>query len=527
MGDMTVRQIDFSGGRSRTVPLAWGQRTAWEDIGHYLPELKAFFVLTRRVPVPAGLGLAAITDALRVLLERHESLRSRYRALPAATGTTPGTAPDIMPGAAPASGPGTAERQVVQQVLPAGLVPLTLVEWGPTDPLPFAAAVERAEQAMVGARIEHASEPPVRFRVVTRAGEAALVLLGVSHLAADARAVDLLMAELAGLLAAAAAGAPTPPPWTSWQPADQVAFEQSPAGMLRNAASLRRLRGQLASATAAFPEPLPPPRHPGHPRYLCGRLESRAVPLALRVLARRHRTGGSAVLLAATAALTRALTGAERCTFALVAAGRTDPRAAQFAVSSLSQTTWATLDTAVDSFAELTAAAATALAEADRHCPYDPLAARALVRDLERRRGTALDLGCRFNDMWAWTRKQPVRELPDHAAVQAATSAGRLCWPADQATDNDRITLSVNVYGTADRIILDALADTFRLPRPRLAALLLGYERLLVELVARDVPPAETARLLEGDRRCSPGFPGQTGVNSGNVSRLLCGPESE
>lgn len=110
---------------------------------------------------------------------------------------------------------------------------------------------------------------------------------------------------------------------------------------------------------------------PGHPRYLCGRLESAAVPLALRVLARRHRTSTSAVLLAATAALARALTGTERHTFALVAAGRTDP-AAQYAITSLSQTGWATLDTGVASFAELTATAATALADTARHCLHDP-----------------------------------------------------------------------------------------------------------------------------------------------------------
>lgn len=221
------------------------------------------------------------------------------------------------------------------------------------------------------------------------------------------------------------------------------------------------------------------------------------------MLARRHRAGTSAVLLAATAALTRALTGTDRHTFALVAAGRGDP-AAQYAVTSLSQTGWATLDTGVASFAELTALAATALAEAARHCLHDPRAARAVIRDLERRRAAPLELGCRFNDMWAWTRKQPVHTLPDHRTVLAATAGTRLDWPADQATENDRITLSVNLYGTADRLVIEALADTHRLPRPQLRALLRGYERLLVELVARDVPPAEVAALLAADPAPAP-----------------------
>ncbi|MDH6121214.1 hypothetical protein ABH930_005759 [Kitasatospora sp. GAS204A] len=482
MGEVTIRQISLGGGRARTAPLAWGQRTTWDDMGRFLPEVKAFFVLSRRVPVPAGLGADAVVDGLRVLLERHESLRSRYHRAPGAA--------------------------VVQEVLPEGRVPLTVIDWTPADGEPFEAAVERAQQAVVTRRIDHASEPPVLLTLLTRAGAPALVVLGVSHVAADARAVDLLMAELAGLLDATAAGAPAPPPWTRWQPADQAAYEQSPAGMLRNAAALHRLREQLAAAApGAFPAPVPPVTPPGHPRYLCGRLESAAVPLALRVLARRHRTSTSAVLLAATAALARALTGTERHTFALVAAGRTDP-AAQYAITSLSQTGWATLDTGVASFAELTATAATALADTARHCLHDPRAARTLIHDLQRRSAAPLELGCRFNDMWAWTRKQPVHALPDQRAVRAATAGTRLDWPADQATDNDRITLSVNIYGTAERIVIEALADTHRLPRSRLGDLLRGYERLLVELVTREVAPAEVAELLAADLAEQPERPG-------------------
>jgi hypothetical protein len=494
VGEVMTRPIPFGHGRARTVPLAWGQRTTWDDMQHFLPEIKPFFVLSRRLPIPAGLSLDAVIGQLTVLMERHESLRSHYHA--DSKGTSPGA--------------------LVQQVLPEGQVPLTIVDWTCEADADFDQTVKDAQHAIVTRRIDHAHEFPVIPCVVRRDGTAALFVLGISHVAADARAIDLVIAELAGLLDAAAAGKPTPPAWTSWQPADQVTYEQSPEGMLRNAAALQWMRAQLdATPPTVFGPPIPPAPAlhetaaadgiavpalvPAQPRFLCGRLESSAIPLALRVLARRYRTGTSAILLGATAALTRALTGTERCTFALVAANRTEP-AAQYAITSLTQTALATLDIGTGTFADLMAAVVPAAAGAARHCMYDPRGAQELIRNVEARRAAPFEPPCRFNDMWAWTRKQPVHGLPDYEAVQAETATTTLSWPADQATDNDKVSLSINIYGLADRIAIDVLADTRLMPKPRLRMLLRGYENLLVELVTHDVSPGQIVNLIQERR---------------------------
>jgi hypothetical protein len=463
-----IRHIPFDSGRARTVPLAWGQRTVWEDMQHFLPEVKAFFVLCRRIPVPPGLSLEAVIGRLTVLIERHESLRSHYRA----------------------HAKGTSHGPLVQDVAPRGRVPLTVVDWTGHDPADFDRTVAAAEHATVTRRIDHTHEFPVVCSVVLRNGVATLVILGISHLAADARAIDLVMAELSGLLDAAAAGRPTPPPWTSWQPADQVGYEQSPAGMRRNAAALRWMRTQLdATPPIVFGPPVPRPSavpDTARPRFLCGRLESSAIPLALRVLARRHRTGTSTVLLGATAALVHTLTGADRCTFALVGANRAEP-AAQYAITSLTQTALAAVELAPGPFEDVLAAIAPAAAHSARHSMYDPRAAHELLRNAEEHRTALFEPPCRFNDMWTWTRKQPVTGATGAALqVQAETAATTLSWPADQATDNDRVSLSINIYGIADRITIDILADTRLMPEPRLRALLLGYEQLLVDLVVHE-----------------------------------------
>ncbi|MGC0416881.1 hypothetical protein [Embleya sp. AB8] len=487
MGEVTVRRVPFAGGRARIAPLAWGQRTTWDDMQHYLPEVKPFFVLSRRLPIPAGLRLDDVIGRLGVLMERHESLRSRYR---------------------PITGFPSVGANVVQEVLPQGSVPLTVVDWTPDDPVDFETTVRNARRTIDTRLVDHARESPIRSCLVSRRGTPTLLLIGVSHVAADARAIDLLAAELAGLLEASASGRATPPPWTSWHPADQAAYEQSPQGMLRNATALRRLRRQLDLAVPSmFGRPQPPATDPGHPRFVCARLESQAIPPALRVLSRRCRTGTSAVLLAATAALTHALVGTERCTFALVLANRADP-VAQYAITSLSQTTWVTLDPAGHTFAELAASAGAAIGDATRHGLHDPRAAAALLRDVGDRRGVTFDPSCRFNDMWAWTRKQPLPDLPDLRTIRATTSSTTFSWPAGQATDNDRITVSINIHGTAERIVIDILADTFRLPKPRLRTLLIGYERLLVELVARDVGPKEVADLIAPDPTGAPAATG-------------------
>lgn len=503
MGEIMIRHIPFHKGPARTVPLAWGQRTSWDDMQHFLPEIKPFFVLSRRLPVTVEVSLDTVIDQMSVLIERHESLRSRYHE----------------------DSRGTSAGGLVQEVLPDGQVPLTVVSWaseGLADSdSDFEKVVDEAQHAIVTRHIDHARESPFLPCVLLRNGTVVLVILGISHVAADARAVDLVTAELAGLLDAAAAGKSVPPAWTSWQPADQVAYERSPEGMLRNAAALRWMRTQVDAAPSAVFGPPADHAAAARPRFLCGRLESSAIPLALRVLARRHRTGTSAVLLGATAALTRALTGADHCTFALVAANRTEP-AAQYAITSLAQTALATIDlragagpgpgsgpgpgpgsgsgsvSAPGSFADLMASVTPAITNAAEHCMYDPRGARELIRTAEDRRGAPIEPPCRFNDMWAWTRKQPARGLPNHETVQAETATTTLSWPADQATDNDKVSLSINIYGLANRITIDILADTLLVPGPRLRLLLHGYERLLVELVAHDVSPDRVIELVQG-----------------------------
>ena len=62
---------------ARSGPLIRGQLAIW-DVLHWLPADDTSLTLTGSVPVPQGVGMAEVETALRVLVERHESLRTSY-----------------------------------------------------------------------------------------------------------------------------------------------------------------------------------------------------------------------------------------------------------------------------------------------------------------------------------------------------------------------------------------------------------------------------------------------------------------
>lgn len=463
-----IEQVPFHG-RSRTAPLGWGQQATWGDIQFFLPEVKSFSVMGGWLPLPAGSTVEIVLAQLSELVDRHESLRSRYRTDPDGTGH--------------------------QQVLGSGSLPVLVLDRSADHQDDLHVVGYHAALDILATGFDHAADGPFRAVLALDGGVPGILLFGLSHVAADQQGADLLSAELGALIEAAVNGRPSPEPKSSWQPADVAEFEQSAAGQLLDAQSQDYLRRHLRSAPPAMLALPAGPADADEPRYWRGQLDSAAIALAVRVVARRHRTSTSVILLAVTALAFRALTGTTTCSLGLVLANRTAPEL-RSCVSSLSQTIEIGFSSAVDGFGELVEAAATASAEAQQHGRFDFRTAVRIRDEIAAERGIEFDLTCRFNDTWSSFRRQLARRSADLAEIENAAKASTFSWL--EKTDSDKITLFIDIFGSDDQVQLRALADTVRIPPDRIQALLFGYEQLLTALVGGDLRMAEMLTVLAG-----------------------------
>ncbi|TDC25557.1 hypothetical protein E1265_06720 [Streptomyces sp. 8K308] len=234
----------------------------------------ARFNMAVRWELPAGTLLDDGLASLRLLIERHEILRTRF-----------------------AESPGEPPTQVVDR---RGVHPVLIVDaagqdrgGSPVDPV----------RDLAARRFEPTQEYPARFCVAVLDGRALWLGAALSHLAVDAAGTEILRRDLRAA-AARMAGAPDPEPGRPavLQPLDQAEGEQSSAGRAASRRAAELWRQALTGTPASLPEaPSLPAADPAFPaRLLCARgLGARAQELADRL-----DVGISAVFIgAATAAL--------------------------------------------------------------------------------------------------------------------------------------------------------------------------------------------------------------------------------
>ncbi|MEZ0071325.1 condensation domain-containing protein [Planotetraspora sp. GP83] len=452
--------VAFHGERTATAPLTWAQEQVWNDMRWMLPDI-AFFDISLGVPMPAGASLAQITAQIGELVSRHESLRTLF-------------SPD--PNGLPE-----------QRVLAAGQVDVDVLRDG--GDVPDAVFEDfRARWSRQG--FDTAREIPVRFLVRHVAGGASTVVVCTSHLAADHAAQRLLVAELTALVEAAIAGTAAPPPRPARQPVDQAALEASPAGERLCERAVEHWRRHLTTAPPSM-FPHRGTRAGQTPRFWRGERISRAVPLALRVLAPRYRSGPSSVLLAAVAALLAGSTGLDRCALRLIVDNRELPEA-RYVVSTPTQEVLITLPVDQDSFGSLVRASWAASTAAHRYGRCDPKRIDEVIDEVAKARGVELDLDCFFNDTWSAFQQADGAGDPD--AVRAAVADSRFQWV--DRYDRDNVDFFFTTFDTAEStelIRMSLLVDTRTIPPAAAEEFLRRVEALLVALatgVLADVQPS-------------------------------------
>ncbi|MEU8384322.1 condensation domain-containing protein [Streptosporangium sp. NPDC048865] len=450
--------VEFAGARGGVAPLSWGQASIWR-LTTWRGADDPYFNMPWVLPVYGRRDLGAVVGAVRRLVERHETLRTNFR--PGAGG-------------------------MAQHVTRSGRLVVEVVEGdGGERPMRLARRVAEGLAARV---FDYAAELPVRCAVVTVAGRPRAVAFGLSHLAADGGALDLLAADWRDLLGGTEGAAPV------WQPMDQARFEREGAGAARGERAFRHWREVLERVPRSMFDYAPGTGE--ERRFVRVRMVSVALGVAAEAVAARWRVSSASVLTVASAVVLSVLTGHRRVAMQLIAANRHDARigglvgpAAQDGVFALEVPVGAMLG-------EVTRAGHRQALTAYRHALYEPLGLMAMREELGRERGGPIDLSAYFNDTRGggdWP-DLPAVEPGDPAAIAALTA--RTTFSVVGSWEHVDATTAQFITGQArDACELHLLADTAYLPRTTVYTLLRGMETLLVRAVAGDVPLDTVATL--------------------------------
>ncbi|MFC4998058.1 condensation domain-containing protein [Dactylosporangium cerinum] len=442
---LTPVRVPFTGSRSGTGPLTWGQRAIWHAIGRTVPN-DHYFNLDRivdlgerTVPVPTALG------ALAALVARHEALRTRLGADP------------------------------LQVLALDGSLDVHIVDGG-ADP---AAEAGRVRDLLAGTAFDYRAEWPVRAALVTRDGEVSHLVLVLCHLATDGHGAEVLARDLRLLVRRGTRGLRDP----ETTPLDVAAEQDSPEGHRRGAAALSYWAEQFARIPATmWATPVAVPREP---RYWTGRLVSTKLTGAVDALAAQHGVSGSTVLLTAAGALAAAA-GGHPTTAVMPIVGNRFTTGHRDLVSTLSQDGLFVLDVDRPTFGALLRPGWQAALRGYRAAAYDPAGWDAMLADAAAARGTEVHPYTCFNDM----------RLVEGRPVQAATPhrESRFDFPATQERVACRYCL--HITSDADALVVTLTADTAYLPPAAIEGQLRAIEELLIRAAASDVSMTELTGLL-------------------------------
>lgn len=446
---LTEQDIEIIGRGGWRGPSTWGQQYMYEAYST-LGGSTSYINLVLDLPLPPGTTVASALGALRDLLLRHEALRTRF---------------DLLP-----------DGRLNQQVLD----PATLE----VRPAP-AHAVGDDREGPAGVDLL-ARRWPIAACLRAYDGHPAGLRLLLTHVAVDDHALGLLREDFRRILA----GGPAADPVTGrGRPRDRAAAEATPQGQAIADRSLRFIEDQLASAPRTmFPGP---PREALAPRYRMAELVSPAGLVALRAVSARLHVFPGAVLSTVYAALLAARTGHDRCTLLYVLGNRMNRKDAGY-VGQLTQPTVLTLS-GLDGRLETTVRSAAGLIlDGTRTGRYPVRRFLRTVRDVDRRRGIRVDLGCTFNLVRDQRPGRPGSGPPPPPGPSTPLrDRTTLRWGPGADRENYRSAL--RAWITHDHLLLVLQADTWVLPAPELRILLYDMEEVLRRLAVGDIGPVDVS----------------------------------
>ncbi|MFD8559042.1 hypothetical protein ACFV1N_17315 [Streptosporangium canum] len=465
--------IRFSGSRSGTAPLTWGQRAIWDTIQKTAPD-DHYFNFGRVLKVPRRarpLTVERAVEVLGALVERHGSLRTRLGAGPSQVLETSGAIAVTLSAGDPDRLLDTLAERAFDYAgewpLRVGLVVADETAAGAAEGTTGDAAGRTTGETAEEITGDAAGRPP--------GGTVTHIVLVFCHLAADGLGAEAAITDLRLLLLRGAVPGPPPP-----SPLDLARWQRSEQGLrvARIAAEhweseYRRIPPTMFDRPVAVPE--------GPPVWRA-QIVSRALDLAVQRIAALHGVSTSTVLLAASSVLVGAVTGHDVCAMLPIVGNRFRADTAN-AVTTLSQEGLFVLDLRGDAtFADLLRRAKPAALRAYRSAYHDPDDRDRLTARISRERGAEIHPYCCFNDMRFVDR---VDASHDERTVRQAMEETALTWPLSQDRLNCRFCL--HVTGEPGGLGVSLTADTRFLPRPAMERYLYDLESLLVEAAFREV----------------------------------------
>jgi hypothetical protein len=448
----------------------WGQKSIWQwhgmanDDEAYFTNGQSFRVADH---VPGGCKPDALIDALAQMVHRQDALR-----------TTLDT---------------SAGRLTGQVVHGDGELSVDVYEARPDDAESVAGAV--AER--MSGRPWTGREWPLRAALVVVDGSAEFLVMSHNRLVVDPQSLDFLMFDLAALITGHPEDA-----LSHWQGVEETRYELSAERAEDHARAIDYWRSVL---TACPPTMFDfPTGAPDDTRYVLAQMASVPLARAVRVLRRRWRATGGALVLGAMAVALGQYTGHRDIVLQMFAGNRTDRRRRRMLGTLISEGL-IHIGLADRSFAAIATEATRSISAANRYAYCDPDAVRAVREEIERRTGARLDLAVYFNDMQTMqdaeqselTAEEVANLVADGAALDPPESwpGWDESWQAKVTRKDIRLLLTAQ-HGHDLPLLLSC--DTTYLSRDTMAVLLRAMERLLVA-AARDgdVAAADLGRVAE------------------------------
>ena len=401
------------------------------------------------VDAPGEVSLDHVVSAVRTLLNRHESLRTRYT---------------INDRGEP--------RQVLSKE---GVLSVRVFDAAGRDLSREAHAYSEGFRA---ARYDLERDWPIRVSVFMVGDRPIGVMVGMSHMASDIRGMQVVREDLTELLHCDdVENSDLRPPGR--QPLDQVAIERSAASVRDEQRSLELWRERLQQ----FPDTMfgTPTESPNEPRFWEGSLQSQAIRLASEVIAMRYGLTVPAVIVTAASYGLARLAGREDCAVTIRALNRLEDEVLD-AVGHFTEDMGMVLDLRQRDFAEVAGDALVAAIETYRFGRYDPPRLLDLIDEVNRDLGTDKKIDTAFDCA-------PLRPATDleleagtlskedlKALLREQTAASTFRW-ADKRR-HELIKCFVRSWG--DELFL--LVDTAYIDPRHVEGVLRGIERLLVGL---------------------------------------------
>ncbi|WP_405669599.1 condensation domain-containing protein [Streptomyces sp. NBC_01530] len=443
------RKVEFEGGRSGTYPLTWAQKWMWRAVTSQAPRLERLNVPVV-VEVPSGCDLADVLVALTALIERHESLRTRFTV--DETGTP---------------------RQVVTR---AGELEVQLRDAG-SEAVGECAQRLAEEMSAVPFTVPELS---VRAGVVTSADVPAMIVLVAFHMAVDGVSVRILSEDLAAILRASFRGLPYPPASVIGQPVDRLAYELGTEGKEASTEAVR----QWEQTVARFPARMLPrsTSAPETPRFQERCLHSAALTVASRTLGARHRVAPGTVMLVFLAELLTRRSGNTGCGVLMFSHNRFDDSSAALSGVML-QSVPIYLQVEGLSLAERLKQTQRAGLVASASGQYDPEHVHVMLRDLARRTGLRPDLSCGVNLTLPEGRENVAGMAPDphSAAEEIRRLLPETRVTRQEAPDWDDMRFYLSAREEPDGMLVALRMDSFVLSTAEAVHMLRELERLTVE----------------------------------------------